>query len=59
MFPNLGASPLIIPWGTDYIAKESQFDEIYQQTSDNRRLRHHLLNVSLTFSASAVLHSLK
>ena len=36
-----------------YIAKESQFDEIYQQTSDNRRLRHHLLNVSLTFSASA------
>jgi len=26
-----------------YIAKESQFDDIYHQTSDNRRIRHQIL----------------
>ena len=30
-----------------YIAKESQFDNIYQNTVDNRRLRHHILQVVL------------
>ena len=28
-----------------YIAKNSQFDDIYQQTSDNRRIRHNILEV--------------
>ena len=29
-----------------YIAKHSSFDAIYQNTKDNRRLRHHILSVS-------------
>ena len=28
-----------------YIAKESEFDNIYQETQDNRRLRNHILEV--------------
>ena len=30
-----------------YIAKESQFDDIYHQTSDNRRIRHQILEVRM------------
>ena len=30
-----------------YVAKESQFDDIYQQSNDNRRLRHHILMVKI------------
>ena len=30
-----------------YIAKESQFDDIYHQTSDNRRIRHQILEVRI------------
>ena len=29
-----------------YIAKESEFDNIYQQTYDNRRIRHNILEVT-------------
>ena len=28
------------------IARDSQFDDIYQETNDNRRLRHHVLKVN-------------
>ena len=28
-----------------FIAKESEFDNIYQETQDNRRLRNHILEV--------------
>ena len=30
-----------------YIAKESQFDDIYHRTSDNRRIRHQILEVRI------------
>ena len=30
-----------------YVARESQFDNIYQDTMDNRRLRNHILKVKL------------
>ena len=28
------------------VARDAQFDDIYQETNDNRKLRHHLLRVS-------------
>ena len=28
------------------VARDAQFDDIYRETGDNRRLRHHLLRVS-------------
>ena len=28
------------------VARDAQFDDIYQEANDNRRLRHHLLRVS-------------
>ena len=34
-----------------YIAKNSNFDAIYQDTQDNRRLRHHVLSVRLIIAA--------
>ena len=35
-----------------WIAKSSEFDSIYQETTDNRRLRHHLLQVLYHFQLS-------
>ena len=29
-----------------YLARHSNFDSIYQDTNDNRRLRHHIISVS-------------
>ena len=36
------------------IARDSQFDDIYQETGDNRRLRNHVLKVIKTWGISSV-----